>query len=126
MKLLIAGSRGITHPFAVVNAIEHFIGSLDPAEITEIVHGGARGVDTLAQHYADLYKLPCKVFLPDWARYFKAAGFVRNAEMGDYADALLAVWDGKSGGTRDMIEGMQSLNKPCFVYYYKGPVLSHA
>lgn len=126
MKLIIAGSRSITHPFAVVNAIEHFIGSLEPTSITEIVHGGARGVDTLGQRYAELYNLPVRVFKPDWKGNFMAAGFVRNGEMAEYADQLLAVWDGKSKGTRSMIELMQDLHKPCYVYYFTSSKLCSA
>jgi len=68
-----------------------------------IVSGGAKGVDKMAEIYADEAEMECKVFLPDWRKYGKSAGFRRNTQIVDACDALVAFWDGKSRGTMDSI-----------------------
>jgi hypothetical protein len=74
-------------------------------EITEVVSGRAAGVDTLGETWAEINKIPIKLFPPDRKRYgWPRAAFRRNEEMGDYADALIALWDGKSHGTKHMID----------------------
>ncbi len=72
-------------------------------EITEVVSGGAAGVDALGEAWARRQGLPVRRFEADWDRHKRFAGHVRNTEMAAYADALIAVWDGTSRGTRDMI-----------------------
>lgn len=99
MKTIIAGSRSINDITIVTKAIEE-----SKFEITEIVCGEARGVDLCGANWALKNNIPIKYFPANWDQYHKAAGMIRNKEMGDYADALIAVWDGKSRGTRNMIE----------------------
>ena len=70
----------------------------------EIVSGGARGADALGERYARDRGYDLKVFPADWNRYGKRAGYLRNRQMAEYADALLAFWDGRSRGTRNMID----------------------
>ncbi len=112
MKLIIAGSRGLGNLQYVDEAYES-----SPFIATEIVSGGARGVDSLGERYAiHILKIPVQVFIPSWDTFGKRAGILRNIEMGNYADALLAIWDGSSKGTKHMIEYMKSLSKPVFVY----------
>ena len=65
---------------------------------------GWRGVDSMGEEWAKSKSIPVRRFPADWDGLGKAAGFIRNAEMADYADALIAVWDGKSRGTANMIE----------------------
>ena len=101
MKCIIAGSRTIVTLSAVEEAIRAS-GWWD--EITEVVSGGTRGVDSLGECWARRNNRAVKVFPAEWNKYGKAAGAIRNAEMGMYADALIAVWDGQSRGTKDMIE----------------------
>ena len=86
MKTIIAGSRGITDYSVVKQAIAE-----SKYEITEIVSGGARGVDILGERYARESNIPIKRFLPDWDKFGKKAGILRNQDMGNYADALIAV-----------------------------------
>jgi hypothetical protein len=76
------------------------------SQVTEIVSGGARGVDRLGERYARKRGLPCKVFPAQWAKYGKSAGPIRNAEMAKYTDYGVAVWDGVSRGTANMIKLM--------------------
>ena len=111
MKVIIAGSRSITDGKAVRKAVD-----LSGFSITEVVSGNADGVDKLGELWAASENIPVKRFLPDWKRLGKKAGIVRNREMGEYADALVAVWDGKSRGTKHMIEYMRGIRKPTFVW----------
>ncbi len=84
--------------------------------IPEIVSGGAQGVDFLAELYAKKKSLKFTEFKADWDKLGKRAGFVRNTQMADYADRLIAIWDGKSRGTLHMIDTMNNRDKPVFVY----------
>lgn len=99
MKVIIAGSRGITDYNVIVTAIQKSTFS-----VTEVVSGGARGVDKLGEQFARLNKLALSVYPADWDKYGKSAGYKRNLQMADYADALIAIWDGESKGTKHMID----------------------
>lgn len=111
MKLIVAGSRSIKSVVEVYIAIE----ACKFDRITEIVSGKAKGVDTIGEQYALEYNIPITEFPANWSKYGKAAGQIRNKEMADYADALVAVWDGYSKGTAGMITIMRKLNKPVYV-----------
>ena len=95
MKTAIIGSRKIDN----VN-LENYV----PEETDEIISGGAVGVDTLAKEYAKLHGLRLTEFLPEYERYGRAAPLVRNVEIIKAADIVLAFWDGKSAGTKHVIE----------------------
>jgi hypothetical protein len=110
MRVIVAGSRNISNYEIVRHAIED-----SDFDITEIVSGTAKGVDRLGEHYARLWNIPIKQFPADWDKYGKKAGIIRNHQMGRYADALIAVWDGKSKGTFDMIQFMSKLHKPVYL-----------
>lgn len=101
MKVIIAGSRTIRKPEIVVAAIE---ASGFAPQITQVVSGGAGGPDTYGEQWAHARGLPIKRFLAEWHRYGKRAGPLRNREMAAYSEALIAVHDGKSRGTANMIE----------------------
>lgn len=111
MKVIIAGSRAITEPECVVIAVYK-----SGFKITEVVSGGAPGVDRLGEWWAASKRLPIRRFLADWKKYGRSAGVIRNGQMAEYADALVAVWDGTSAGTANMIEQMKRAEKPVFVY----------
>lgn len=99
MKVIVAGSRNIINAQLTVDAIKN-----SGFDITEIVSGHAIGVDRAGELYAQANAIKVKLFVPDWDKYGKSAGYRRNVEMADYADALVAVWDGKSRGTKHMID----------------------
>lgn len=101
-KTIIAGTRSITDPETLKEALDQI-----DWEIDEVVSGTQKGVDRLGEAYAESEYLPVKKFEPDWDQHGKAAGPIRNREMANYADALLAVWNGQSPGTRSMIETAQ-------------------
>lgn len=113
MKVIIAGSRT---GFVAKNVFEAVDESPFVGKITEVVSGTARGVDKDGEYYAHCHDLPIKKFPADWEKYGKAAGVYRNEEMAEYADALVAVWDGKSRGTYHMIKTMERMGKPVYIY----------
>jgi predicted Rossmann fold nucleotide-binding protein DprA/Smf involved in DNA uptake len=86
-----------------------------PVDCTEIVSGGAKGVDQCAAAYAKKNKLKLTEFLPEYEKYGKAAPLVRNRQIAEYADKILAFWDGKSKGTLFVIRYCQKIGKPCWV-----------
>ena len=97
MKLAIVGSRSFFDYQLLVETLQDL-------EISEIVSGGARGADSLAEKYAREKGIPVKVFKPDWNGLGKAAGFIRNKSIIDYADKVIAFWDGQSHGTKHSID----------------------
>lgn len=111
MKTIIAGSRGITDPEIVVEAIES-----SSFKVTEVVSGCARGVDELGECWAEAVGVPIKQFKPNWD-LGKVAGLIRNAQMAEYAEALIAIWDGKSKGTQNMIKEARKRDLKIHVHY---------
>jgi len=105
MKVIIAGSRTITDPLELEKAITASGIYLNGGEITEVICGNAQGADQLGKLYAAYHNIHIKYFLPDWEKYGKAAGPIRNGEMANYAGPdgwLIALWDGVSKGTQSM------------------------
>lgn len=111
MKTIIAGSRSITCPFVVAKCVEQS-GFL----ITEVVCGGARGVDRLGYEWAARNGIRVKSIIPDWDGRGRGAGLARNQDMADYADALIAIWDGESRGTKDMIDRANKKGLKIYIY----------
>lgn len=105
MKTIIAGSRNISDYNVVERLIE---ASRLRFFITEVVSGRAPGVDRHGERWANYKRIPVKPFPAAWRDRDGVvdynAGKKRNQQMADYADALIAIWDGQSSGTRDMIE----------------------
>jgi len=99
MKVIVAGSRTFTDYELLKLTCDNI-----KNKITEIVSGGARGADKLGEQYAVESGFSIKQFPADWDRWGKSAGYKRNAEMAEYADALIAFWDGSSKGTKHMID----------------------
>ena len=95
MKIAIIGSRNLQ-----VIDIEKYL----PPDCTEIVSGGAKGIDACAEQYARKHQIPFTLFLPDYERYGRAAPIVRNKQIVAYADEVIAFWDGRSKGTLSVIQ----------------------
>lgn len=110
MKTIIAGSRSVTDRRLIAEAVAQsgFV-------VAEVVSGTARGVDQMGEEWARNVGISVKRFPANWELQGKAAGFIRNLAMRDYADALIAIRDGSSRGTRHMIEAMRAAGKPVFV-----------
>lgn len=102
MKLAIVGSRNIGN-------ID--IGQYIQQEPTEIISGGAKGIDTLAAQYAKSKGIPLTEYLPDYDKYGRAAPIVRNKQIVSAADHILALWDGKSRGTLSSINFAKKTGK---------------
>ncbi len=98
MRVAIIGSRSIEYDKMRQKAYNLLCENI-PANATEIVSGGAVGIDSLAEIYAKRNGLATKIFKPDYARYGKRAPLMRNDEIVSYAQYVLAFWDGSSHGT---------------------------
>lgn len=106
MKLAIVGSRSFNNYSLFKQVME----SLSD-KIEEIISGGADGADTLAGRYANENKIPLTIFQPNWDKYKKSAGIIRNKQIVDRAQKVIAFWDGKSPGTKYTIEYAKSQKK---------------
>lgn len=107
MKVIIAGSRtfnGRTHDTLDLYGMVKRLVQESGFDVTEVVCGGAQGIDKVGERWALVNHIPIKYFLPDWERFGKKAGPIRNREMAQYADAAIILWDGKSRGTRNMLD----------------------
>ena len=117
-KLIVAGGRD----FNDAALLERVLIALADTEFADkalsIVSGMARGADALGYQFAKANGITSYPFAADWYKYGKRAGFVRNAEMADVADGLLAFHDGTSKGTAHMINTMRSMGKPVTVISY--------
>ena len=99
MKVIIAGGRDYHNYETLLEAITEA-----QFDITTVVSGGANGVDALGERYADEMNKELNVFNADWETHGRAAGPIRNRKMAENAEALIAIWDGQSRGTKNMIE----------------------
>jgi hypothetical protein len=113
MRLIIAGGRNVAET-DVYRAL--LVCPWTNADITEVVSGCAKGADTFGEEWARRMSIPVMHFPANWELYGRAAGPIRNREMATHADALLAVWDGQSPGTKDMIRVAELLGLKVFVY----------
>lgn len=119
-KLLISGSReGFTFTEFERTLLKRFPNPKE--EISEIVAGGANGVDSFAKEFAIFYDIPYKEFLADWDRHGKKAGYLRNIEMGDFVKyhegVLMAFCFNFSKGTTHMIKYAKQIDLPAFVVH---------
>lgn len=104
MRIIIAGSRTIEDEHTVKAALLKAIKEWQPRVITEIVTGGASGVDAIGKKIAEDYGVAHREFPADWDQHGKRAGYLRNVQMAEYADALMLVWDGSSRGSKMMLD----------------------
>lgn len=124
MKLIVAGTRTVRSLREVERAIAEGMKSWGQTAgaIEEIVTGGCRGVDALAEQWAARRGMRVRAFPARWADYGPSAGPKRNAAMARYAHALVAVWDGESRGTADMIRAAKAQGLPVYVHRVDGEV----
>ncbi len=102
MKIAVIGSRGL-----IVKDLANYL----PSDVTEIVSGGAVGIDACAKEYAIENGLRLTEFLPEYKKFGRGAPLKRNLQIIDYADEVLAFWDGQSRGTKYVIEQCKKRNK---------------
>lgn len=101
-KVIIAGTRTFKDYDLLCSYADYMLSQVK--EPIEIVSGHAQGADALGERYAQERGYKLTIFAADWNKYGKAAGPRRNLQMAEYANALLAYWDGKSRGTKNMID----------------------
>lgn len=134
MRVIIAGSRGFcTDPSRFTNKYHkelcrkhhlkliHFLDTVfeDFDNISQIISGTARGTDKAGEKFAEAYGIPILKFPANWNKYGKSAGYRRNVEMAENADCLVAVWDGKSKGTKHMIDIARDKRLEVHIFKYK-------
>ncbi len=108
-----AGSRG----FQNYKLLEAELDKIND-QIGEIICGEAKGADTFGRIYGESHNIPVSSFPADWQRYGKAAGYMRNKDMAEYAHKAIVFWDGESPGSKDMINKMKELEKEVMVIRY--------
>lgn len=109
MRIAIVGSRSVT-----VDNLGDYI-----ENVTEIVSGGAKGVDQCAAEYANKHGIKLTEFLPEYQRYGRAAPIKRNMKIVDYSDKIIVFWDGKSKGALSVIKYAEKIGKICEVILCK-------
>ena len=112
MKVIIAGSRNITSMKELLIAIDN-----SKFDITTVISGGAKGVDTLGENWAENKCIPVEKFPANWAVHGNSAGYLRNEVMASKGDALIALWDGQSKGTKHMIDLAKKYNLEVYIHY---------
>jgi hypothetical protein len=100
MRCIIAGSRSFDDYGYMVQKLTGWCEEF----MSEVISGGAKGADRLGERFAKEHNIPLKIMPADWDRYGKRAGYIRNTQMAAEADVLFAFWDGKSPGTKHMID----------------------
>lgn len=99
MRTIIAGSRTFVDYELMKFHLQNY-----RFPITSIISGCAKGADSLGEQYAIEKGIPLEKYPANWNKYGKSAGYRRNEQMADVADALIAFWDGESKGTKHMID----------------------
>jgi hypothetical protein len=112
MKVAVIGSRGFTDYELVKN-------TLSKMDISLVVSGSAMGADRLGEQYAEENSIPTKIFLPDWERLGKGAGIIRNTDIINECEIVVAFWDNKSRGTLDSINKAKKLGKKLIIINYE-------
>ena len=105
-KVAIVGSRGFNDYELLSERLKNHAGN-----ISEIISGGAKGADSLAEMFADEYGIKKTIFKAEWDKFGRSAGIIRNKDIVKNCDVLIAFWDGKSKGTKNSIDLAISQNK---------------
>ena len=109
-KVIIAGSRGFSNYKLLSEQCNKFLREKRKTNNIIIVSGHARGADTLGEKYAQDEGFALEIYPAQWKKLGKQAGYRRNEQMAEVADALIAFWDGSSKGTKHMIDIMNEKN----------------
>lgn len=102
IRIIVAGCRDFKNTEKIFTTLTHILEKVNKENL-EIVCGGCEGVDTIAIDFAKSFNISYKIFEADWKTFGKAAGPIRNEKMAKYGTHLIAFWNGKSKGTKNMI-----------------------
>lgn len=117
-KIIIAGGRDFMDYNLLKEKTDKILQEKKVTHKIVIISGCARGADTLGLRYASENAFDVEEYPADWNKYGKKAGYMRNVEMAENADALIAFWDGESKGTKHMIDIATERNLPIRVIRY--------
>ena len=109
-KVIIAGSRGFSNYKLLREQCNKFLREKRKTSNIIVVSGNARGADSLGEKYAQDEGFTLEIYPAQWKKFGKRAGYRRNEQMAEVADALIAFWDGSSKGTKHMIDIMNEKN----------------
>jgi hypothetical protein len=115
MKLAVVGSRNF-NDYSLMKRYLDKIHSVEP--ITCIISGGAKGADILSERWARENNIDTKIFKPEWDKYGKKAGFLRNVDIITYSNKVIAYWDGVSKGTKHSIDLANKEGKKVKIVYF--------
>ena len=118
VRIIIAGGRDFNDYLQLRDTFTNFMAPYKNSEVT-VISGMAKGADTLGIQIAKQYGLPVIEMPANWDHYGKSAGHIRNAEMAKIGTHLLAAWDGKSKGTKGMIDISKKLKLEIRIMLYK-------
>lgn len=117
-RVIVAGSRSIHDEKLVFGKLDFFLSEkIKNAQPIQIISGTAAGVDQLGEAYAKARGFECLRYPADWNRFGKCAGYIRNIQMADHADAAVVFWDGESPGSKHMIQVAQQKNLAVRIIY---------
>lgn len=103
-RVIIAGTRSFNNYEQLRDSCNSLLSEKQRTHTVVVISGTARGADQMGERYARERGFQLRRFPADWEQYGKSAGYIRNADMANNADALIAFWDGQSKGTLNMIE----------------------
>ena len=119
LNILIAGTRTYTDYAEAKEFISFYLSKIKSTNNITVFSGGARGADTLGERYARENGYNIKYFLPQWEKYGKNAGPIRNKTMVQKADYVICFWDGKSRGTGSTVKFSKIFKKPIRIKFIK-------
>ena len=125
LRIIVAGSRGFYDYQLLSNTLMDYLAEMDDKDVVDnpsqvkFISGTCRGADVLGEHFAYTYEYEVIRFPADWNTYGKRAGYIRNKEMAENADACICFWDNVSNGTRHMINIAKEKRLPLRIVKYK-------
>jgi hypothetical protein len=118
VKIAVVGSRNF-NDYDLLSEV--LFSSVSPNEDT-LISGGAKGADSLAEQFAKENEIDCKIFEAEWDKFGKSAGFLRNEQIVEEAEHVIAFWDGKSKGTLNTINKAKKKGiNPLVIYFRDSP-----
>lgn len=122
MNIAIIGSRTFSDYELLSTTVKDYLSEKNLI-VKSVISGGAKGADTLAEKFALENTIEMIVFKPDWKRFGKRAGFMRNTLIVENSDVVFAFWDGQSSGTKDSITKAEKLEKKVIIKIYNQNIL---